>query len=144
LIIASPSDLDPTPTSALLINLPTETSTRPPSATPAAENTPRATATRQSKVIATAKPATVLTITPTLLPTETAVPQTQVRVIIRTANLRAGPGEDQLVVGFAREDEILTVIEVNENETWLLVQTADGLEGWIGSTIVEPVNGETD
>lgn len=124
------------------------TNTRRPSATPGVTATPRILATAQPDPTATYSPSATQTNTPTFTPTETAtvtaVPLPQVRVIISAANLRAGPDANQPVVGIARAGDLLVVIEAEGNGAWLLVQTGDGLEAWIGSTVVEPVNEETN
>lgn len=124
------------------------TNTRRPSATPGVAATPHMLATAQLDPTATHTPSATQSNTPAVTPTETAtvtaVPLPQVRVIIGAANLRAGPDASQPVVGIARAGDLLVVIDTEGDGAWLLVQTGDGLEAWIGSTVVEPVNEETN
>jgi hypothetical protein len=144
IMMVSRADSKATPTTVLRVS-PTviATNTRRSSATPPPTATQSfATATFPP----TATPTTIPTTTPTstLTPSATAVLLPQVRVLIGAANLRAGPNQDESVVGIARADEVLVVIDMNEEGTWLLVQTIDGLEGWIGSTVVEPIDNDTN
>ncbi len=83
-------------------------------------------------------PSRTPTATATVKPTgtATAVPQPQVRVISGAVNVRATPDTSAAVVGIARGGEILPVLQVNEAETWFLVELPDGSKGWIGSSVV--------
>lgn len=124
------------------------TNTRRPSATPSVTATLRILTTAQPDPTATYTPSATQTNSPTVTPTDTAtvtaVPLPQVRVIISAANLRAGPDASQPVVGIARAGDLLAIIDAEDDGAWLLVQTGDGLRAWIGSTVVEPVNEETN
>lgn len=125
--------------------MPTRTETAVPSAT--ATLPPRATATLVST--ATTRPSRTPGATPTTVMTKTEAPQAtalatpriQVRVSVRAANVRAEPNTTAVVVGTARGEEVLLVLDVNEAESWFLVELPDGSQGWIGSSVVTVLEG---
>lgn len=72
-------------------------------------------------------------------PTFTAI-LPQLRVVLNTVNVRAGPGSEFAVVQFLRKDDVVTAIDSNTDGSWHKVLLADGSEGWIGSTVVEVID----
>ena len=46
-------------------------------------------------------------------------------------NLREGPGTAYAAVGSVPENSEVTVVGRNQDNSWLLVKTADGKQGWI-------------
>lgn len=70
----------------------------------------------------------------------TVVAGTQVRVKTANSNLniRKGPGTDQLIVGKAAKDEVITLIS-RANNQWWLVRTKDGEEGYAYAQYLEPL-----
>ncbi len=75
----------------------------------------------------------------TLSPTATAVPQVQ--PIYSAVNLRRGPRFDYPIIGFIYAGEVVEVIAIHDGEDgWFNVVLGDGTLGWVGATVVEPVN----
>lgn len=89
-------------------------------------------------------PTPTATASATATPTATATPQLQVQVIVNGANVRESPDATADVVGVVRGGDILTVVQVNEAETWFEVELPDGRQAWIGSSVVSPVNKNTE
>jgi len=76
-------------------------------------------------------------LTPAAVST-TQVPQ--VRVLLNAVNIRAGPGTNYEVIGLAEKDSLLTVLATDNQRGWYLVRLDDGRLGWVGNTVVEPIN----
>ncbi len=94
----------------------------------------------------TAMPSTTPTAAPTSTPT-IAITQTpesvaKVEITIGAANLRLGAGTEFAVVGVASAGEEIVLLEINSDASWYKVRTADGLEGWVGSSVARVVEGE--
>ncbi|HEX4875849.1 MAG TPA: SH3 domain-containing protein [Chitinophagaceae bacterium] len=68
-------------------------------------------------------------------------PVTKARVTTEKSNLniRKGPGTDQPIVGKAAHDEIVTVIS-QTNDSWWLIKSVDGEEGYAYSQYLTPEN----
>jgi len=62
------------------------------------------------------------------------------KVVTQSSNLniRKGPGTDQLVVGKAAHNEVVTVLN-KANDQWSLVRTDKGEEGYVYSQYLSPV-----
>ena len=102
------------------------TPTLAPTPTPTASPTPRPTETPTAEA-------------PTLTATPTPITVLQVRVIQSSINLRNGPGTRYSVVGILRQDDIVTVIAGNRDNTWYLIERADDDPAWLSEAVVEPV-----
>jgi uncharacterized protein YraI len=53
-------------------------------------------------------------------------------------NVRSGPGIGYEVVGVAYQDELLTLVGRNMDVSWIEVQLANGLQGWVGNFYIFP------
>lgn len=104
-----------------------------PTILPSAEATMTATPNREATATSPA------TETATVTPTETAVPQPQVRVIIGAANVRAEADGNAAIVDVVTADDVLPILDISEDGSWYLVELPEGGEGWIGSSVVEPI-----
>jgi hypothetical protein len=73
--------------------------------------------------------------------TDTPTPQPAVRVVVRSASLRTGPGTDYRILNFIFENEVVSVLAWNgEAESpWYVVLTGEGLVGWLAASTTEPV-----
>lgn len=82
-----------------------------------------------------------------VLPTPAPTPEVQAQVVVSTggarANLRSDPSLDGEIVGKADNGSVLDVLSRSEDNEWWQVTSADGLEGWVASSIVR-VAGEGD
>ena len=90
---------------------------------------------------ATAAPATI-TPTPTIAITSTPESVTKVELSVGAANLRLGAGTEFAVMGVVSATEEITLLEINLDGSWYKVRTADGREGWVGSSVARLVEGE--
>ena len=62
-----------------------------------------------------------------------------VQVIMDSSNLRAGPGTIYDSVGVVNEGDVLEVTGRSTDAEWLVVQTADNQQAWIGASLVEEI-----
>jgi hypothetical protein len=71
-------------------------------------------------------------------PSPTPVPKVLARVL-RTANLRAQPkaGDDEPVIGRLFEDSGVTIKGRNEAKDWFVINSNQGLEGWLSASLLE-------
>jgi N-acetylmuramoyl-L-alanine amidase len=53
-------------------------------------------------------------------------------------NVRAGPGIGYEVRGVAYQGEVLTLVGRNQDVSWIEVQMANGVQGWVGNTYIRP------
>jgi len=90
----------------------------------------------------TTAPTAAITSTPTIVPTSTPESVTKVEVTVGAANLRSGAGTDFAAVGVVKEGEDIELLEISPDGTWYKVRTADGLEGWVGSSVATLIEGE--
>jgi len=58
-----------------------------------------------------------------------------VQVVVESANIRLEPTKASAIVGTARSGEQLKLLDINKD--WLYIQKANGLEGWIHSSLVK-------
>lgn len=123
---------------------PTVTETFVASVTATATAQPSATATATIRATATASPSPSPLPTSTATATATAVPQPQIRVTVRAANVRVAPDTTAAIAGVVRQGDILPVLQINEDETWFLVELANGARGWIGSSVVTFITGSIE
>lgn len=93
---------------------------------------------RPSATPITASTATVSS-TPTIAITNTPESVTKVEITVGAANLRLGAGTEFAVVGVISASEEITLLETNPDGTWYKVRTADGVEGWVGSSVARVV-----
>lgn len=94
---------------------------------------------RSSKVLASPTP---VPATPTLAPTPTQTPAPtptpQVTGEIKTnARLRAGPGQENVVINGLLTGEPVIILGANSERTWLYVLTPNGEEGWVFAELVK-------
>lgn len=59
-------------------------------------------------------------------------------VLVPSLNVRATPGTDAQVVGVVVADERVTLIGRNADGTWLRVESAGGVSGWVFAELVQP------
>lgn len=67
---------------------------------------------------------------------------TKVEITIGAANLRLGAGTEFAVIGVIAAGDDVILIETNGEGTWYKVKTAEGVEGWVGSSVARLVEGE--
>lgn len=141
-VSASQQAVAPLPASPLAEPTPTES---PPTATPhsdpalaiaAITSTPTASAVPATPT-ATSPPPTLTSTTAPTQPPATPTPTPAGTTVLRNANLRGGPGTDYPVIGTRAGGARLTVVAVNPEGDWLLLD--DG--AWIAAFLVEPVTG---
>ncbi|MEJ2148970.1 MAG: SH3 domain-containing protein [Chloroflexota bacterium] len=53
-------------------------------------------------------------------------------------NVRSGPGIGYDVVGVAYQDDTLTLVGRNTDVSWIQVQLASGIVGWVGKYYIRP------
>jgi hypothetical protein len=79
--------------------------------------------------------------TPTESPTDTPEPQLPiVRVSVASANLRRGPGTNYATNGAIFRDETATVLAINRDGSWYLVELRDGTRAWLAASVTELAN----
>lgn len=117
------------------IPLATSTSTATLSAAPTTFPSPAPTWTATE----THGPTVTGTSTPAATPTPSATPTVQQSelVVLRAANLRAGPGIGYPVIGGAQAGATFAVRARNPDGTWWQVALAPGRSGWIWGGLVE-------
>jgi uncharacterized protein YgiM (DUF1202 family) len=64
------------------------------------------------------------------------VPATPHITALSAANLRSGPGVEFAIVGWLDYNETASIAGRNANSTWLQVQTASGVTGWVEVSLV--------
>jgi uncharacterized protein YgiM (DUF1202 family) len=74
--------------------------------------------------------------TPDSAATEPATVAFKGRVNTDALRVRANPSTDSDTLKVLKANEIVTVLAQNQAETWLQVETADGIVGWVGSAYV--------
>lgn len=127
--VAATLTAQPTPTP-----IPTNTPVPPtdtPTTTPTATNTPTLTPTNTPKA----------TSTPTDTPAPTAT-STPAVVIVKTANLRAGPGTNYQIVGKVSPGDDIEVTGKDKSGKWYQVKTTKHNEAWIAGFLLKNVNAE--
>jgi uncharacterized protein YgiM (DUF1202 family) len=97
---------------------------------------------RPSATATTPAPTPTTRATATIMITSTPENVTKVEVTVGAANLRLGAGTEFAVVGVIVAGEEPTLLETNPDETWYKVRTAEGVEGWVGSSVARMVEGE--
>jgi lipoprotein-anchoring transpeptidase ErfK/SrfK len=114
-------------------NTPTRafTSTAPPPATPTRINNPTATRTPTP----TAKNTSTPTATRTIVPS--ATPETTIKFLGDSTNLRIGPGTSYAGVRELISGELLTLLGRTSDNSWLYVRTTKGQDGWIRPTWID-------
>jgi uncharacterized protein YgiM (DUF1202 family) len=78
-----------------------------------------------------------------VLPSGGAVQQTTTTsptatVTTGALNVRSGPGIGYDVVGVAYQDDTLTLVGRNTDVSWIQVQLASGIVGWVGNYYIRP------
>jgi lysozyme len=73
-------------------------------------------------------------ITPTPPPTDGP----KYRVTATSLNIREGPGTQYTVIGHALQNDIVTGIGVNADQTWRQIRKSDGLIGWASAQYLLP------
>jgi uncharacterized protein YgiM (DUF1202 family) len=81
-----------------------------------------------------------LTLTPSP-PTPTPNPVPHVRIVRDAANVRSGPGTEYDVVAVLRGDQVARIVGSAPDDSWYEVLLETGRTGWIGSTLVEVIEG---
>jgi cytoskeletal protein RodZ len=108
---------------------------------PSALETPQPSATTSDTPTETYTPTLTETHTPPPNPTLTVtMPPPTVRIIVSSANLRAGPGTSYAIVGSIREGETAVVLATNSDGDWYNVELSDGKRVWIAKSNTEPVD----
>jgi len=102
-----------------------------PTASPSLAPTRSATETRRPTSTTTAVPTRTTTLSPMSTPQRAEV------MVLRAANLRAGPGTEYPVIGGARAGAVFAVQARNPEGTWWQVALAPGSVGWIWDGLVE-------
>lgn len=69
-------------------------------------------------------------------PPDSSNPQEKQIRVRDASHVRAGPGEENTIIGTAPKDAVYTVLEENAEGTWLKIRLETGIEGWIGSSRV--------
>jgi lipoprotein-anchoring transpeptidase ErfK/SrfK len=69
--------------------------------------------------------------------TPSPAPPATIRVSGTRVNLRTGPGTNYLVIQKLNYDEQLLLLGRLKGDTWLYVETTDGEEGWVESSLVD-------
>jgi uncharacterized protein YgiM (DUF1202 family) len=127
---AGPETIEKTPTQPAI---PVEALATATKIVPSPTLRPSATATTAAPPTTTSTPTTTITSTPENV--------TKVEVTIGAANLRLGAGTEFAVVGVVTAAEEIALLETNLDGTWYKVRTADGVEGWVGSSVARLVEG---
>jgi len=120
---------------------PSATATTPPSATPTSSQT--ATRTATPSPTPSNSPTASTTPSATLSPTASVTPIAGVVISDPAANLRYGPGVEYDVVGeifLGQGFEALAYATSNYGDTWYLIRTRDGHEGWVSALLVRLTN----
>lgn len=93
---------------------------------------------RPSATATTAVPSTI-TSTPAIATTSKPENVIKVELSVDAANLRIGAGTEFAVMGVVTAGEDIDLIETSLDSTWYKVRTADGREGWVGSSVARVV-----
>jgi hypothetical protein len=78
------------------------------------------------------------TITSTSMPVPTVRPE--LRVTVRAANLRSGPGTNYDKIGTLPVGSVVLILARTSDYSWYNVQLDNGVRAWIGAEVVEPVD----
>ena len=105
-----------------------------PTATLAPTVTPTPAPTLTSTPSPTAHPTATPSPTPILSPT--SIPPLLVKIIARALNVRAGPGLDYAIIGYASQDQRYRLRGRSGDGRWLRIDFS-GLEGWVSVGWVE-------
>jgi lysozyme len=54
----------------------------------------------------------------------------QLRVIASLLNVREGPGKNFQVLGFLRQDDVVSLLGTSSDESWIQIRRDDNLTGW--------------
>lgn len=73
-----------------------------------------------------------------------ALPLVRVSNDGNNANIRSGPGLDYPPITFAEDGTELSVIATDQTRSWYNVRLENGRLGWIGDSVVEPMNSLAD
>jgi uncharacterized protein YgiM (DUF1202 family) len=65
-------------------------------------------------------------------------PGQRYRVTATRLNVREGPGTNFQIIGSVSQNEIVTVIGANPDDTWKNIRRSDGLVGWASSRYLTP------
>jgi len=79
-------------------------------------------------------------VTPMPTVTLTPTPRPEVRVIVSSGSLRAGPGTDYTILRFLWDGDVVLVIGKDPREEWYNVRLPDGMTGWLAYSVSEPVD----
>lgn len=132
-----------TPTTLSEETAPAATQAAEPTAVGAADgpatNTPAPTATDEP-------PPTEAADEPTAEPTaeaavENADTTARVRVTVASANLRRGPGVVYPTAGAVFQGDEMSLVATSRDQTWYLVELADGQRAWVAASVSELVEG---
>ncbi|MEZ4644462.1 MAG: SH3 domain-containing protein [Chloroflexota bacterium] len=87
------------------------------------------------------EPVTDETAVPASTPSPTDTTTNATRLQIRgNSNVRAGPGTNFDLVGYAQNGETYDILETSQDRDWYKIQLGNGREGWIGSSRVQLIN----
>ena len=93
---------------------------------------------------ATLSPSPTATHAPTTTPTPTPPkPVAMAMIKARALNVRAGPGIDHNIIGYAAQGQRYRIVNNNENGSWLRIDF-DGLVGWVSAGWVQIDSGVQD
>ncbi len=102
--------------------------------------------TNSSNPIDTARPFSspnpTATNVPTNAPIPTSLPELQLKVIRNAIYVRSGPGVDHDPISTLKMNDVVPVLSTTEDETWYEVELASGATGWVGSEVVEIIEGQ--
>lgn len=61
------------------------------------------------------------------------------RFVLNPTNMRTGPGTEYTVIEIIQPDDPLIFLEENDDQSWNLVAMESGVEGWIGRSMLAPI-----
>jgi len=79
----------------------------------------------------------------TTTPEPNTTDELELKVILNSINVRSGPGVDHEPISTLMKNDVVSVFSTNEDETWYEVDLGNGSTGWVGSTVVEIIEGQT-
>jgi len=127
----------PTFMPANVVRTSTIASTRPPTLSPMPTASPSPAQTWTVTETRRPEPTTTSAPTATSTPSATPTPAGPELVVLRAANLRAGPRTEYPVIGGAQAGAAFSVLARNPEGTWWQVALAPGRSGWIWGGLVE-------